>query len=166
MRRPFLFLLLLSLIPTAATAQGTRISFGTEAHDSTQRIEVTSDQLDLDQAAGTAIFTGDVRAAQGALRIAADEITVFYAEDAAGAQGQISRLEARGAVTVTNGLEAAESETASYDVATGIVVMEGDVLLTQGTSAVSSETLRIDLTTGEGTFGGRVRTVFDPEASQ
>ncbi len=73
---------------------------------------------------------------------------------------------ADGSVTLSNGAEAAESESAIYEVAGGIVTMTGDVLLTQGNSALSSETLRIDLNNGTGVLEGRVRTIFQPDETQ
>lgn len=163
--RPIALLFVLSLAAGALRAQETTVPFGTEGHDATQRIEVTADNLELDQATGTALFTGSVRAAQGALKIAADTVRVFYADAEGQSQGPITRLEAAGAVTLTNGEEAAEAREASYEVRTGIVVMEGDVLLTQGPNALASQTLRIDLNSGTGTFGGRVRTVFEPASA-
>jgi lipopolysaccharide export system protein LptA len=167
MPRLLLLLLILSASALQSRAQETTVPFGSEGHDITQRIEVTADHLELDQAEGTAHFTGAVRAAQGALRIAADSIVVHYAEtEAASSQGQITRLEAEGNVTLTNGEEAAEAQEATYDVSSGIIVMERDVLITQGSNALASQTLRIDLTTGQGAFGGRVRTVFDPGSTQ
>lgn len=157
--------LLFCLAASAVLAQGNRIPFGTEGHDSNQQVEVTADNLDLDQATGTALFTGNVHVAQGDLRIAANSIKVFYSEDQSEGGGRISQLEASGEVTLTNGEEAAEANEATYDVETGIVIMEGDVLLTQGPNALSSERLRIDLNSGNGTFEGRVRTVFNPESA-
>jgi lipopolysaccharide export system protein LptA len=161
--------LLLCALASPSLAQGTRVPFGTEGHDSSQRVEISADNLDLDQATGTALFTGNVHVAQGELRIAAATIKVFYAESdserGGESGGRISRLEASGDVTLTNGEEAAESQEATYDVGSGLVMMEGDVLLTQGPNALSSERLRIDLNSGNGTFEGRVRTVFNPEAA-
>jgi lipopolysaccharide export system protein LptA len=154
--------LFFSMAACPGLAQETTIPFGAEGHDATQQIEVTAEHLALNQADGTAQFTGAVRASQGALRIAADAVTVFYSETESGSQGQITRLEAQGSVTLTNGEEAAEARQASYEVASGIIQMDGDVLITQGPNALSSDSLRIDLTTGQGTFGGRVRTVFNP----
>jgi lipopolysaccharide export system protein LptA len=73
---------------------------------------------------------------------------------------------ASGNVTLSNGAEAAESESAIYDVAAGTILMEGDVLLTQGANALSSERLTIDLNAGTGALDGRVRTIFTPGAAQ
>jgi lipopolysaccharide export system protein LptA len=147
-----------TLAPTPTRAQDAAVPFGGLEHDNTQPVEITSDALALDQAAGTAIFTGSVLVGQGLLRLATDRLEVFYAEDA----GAIRAMHASGSVTLSNGGEAAEAREAHYDVTTGIVEMEGDVLLTQGPNALSGERLRIDLTAGTGTLEGRVRTILVP----
>lgn len=162
-----LALAFLALIaPSGATAQGAAIPFGGLSHDSSLPVEITADELQLDQATGRALFSGAVRVVQGDLRMGADRIEVFYVEDAGSSSGQVQKLVADGNVTLSNGLEAAESEAAIYEVATGVVTMTGDVLLTQGNSALSSETLKIDLNKGTGVLDGRVKTIFQPEANQ
>jgi lipopolysaccharide export system protein LptA len=144
----------------AQAASGQRVPFG-DSHDATQPVEITSDRLDLDQAAGSAVFTGGVKVGQGVLRLAADRVEVFY--DEGGEQsGTVRRMVATGNVTLSNGEEAAEAERATYEVATGLVEMEGDVLLTQGQNALSSERLSIDLNAGTGRLEGRVQTIFVP----
>jgi lipopolysaccharide export system protein LptA len=167
-------LLTLLLSPAVALAQGAEVPFGGFTHDSSQPVEITADALELDQAAGTAIFIGEVRVGQGELRMSADRIEVFYAraDSAEGPQGAgggdasgaVQRMVATGSVTLSNGAEAAEAERATYEVASGIVEMEGSVLLTQGRNALSSERLRIDLNTGTGRLEGRVQTIFVPGA--
>ncbi|MBA3325783.1 MAG: LptA/OstA family protein [Rhodobacteraceae bacterium] len=161
MRAIGLAALMLSGAAGWAVAQGASVPFGGLEHDSTLPVEITSDALALDQAAGTAVFTGTVKVGQGALRLAADRLEVFYAADDTGT-GAIERMEASGNVTLSNGTEAAEAARASYVVATGIVEMEGDVLLTQGANALASEKLRIDLVAGTGLLEGRVQTIFMP----
>jgi lipopolysaccharide export system protein LptA len=162
-----LIVIALSLVVgTAASGQGSSVPFGTTPVDSSQPVEVSAEQLSVDQTSGMAVFTGSVVVIQGSLRMSADRMVVHYAEAEGDGQGRISQLDAEGSVTVTNGEEAAEADTATYDVADGIVVMGGDVLLTQGQNALSSETLRIDLSTGRGNFEGRVRTVYDPNANR
>jgi lipopolysaccharide export system protein LptA len=145
-----------------APAQGASVPFGDFEHDATLPVEITSDALALDQAARTAVFTGAVKVGQGELRLAADRLEVYYAEDASGEQGGIERMVASGAVTLSNGVEAAEAQHASYVVATGIVEMDGDVLLTQGRNALAGERLRLDLNAGAGTMEGRVKTIIIP----
>jgi lipopolysaccharide export system protein LptA len=95
--------------------------------------------------------------------MAADRIEVFYADQ--GGTGAVERMLATGNVTLSNSTEAAEAERATYEVASGIIEMEGSVLLTQGRNALSSERLRIDLTSGTGRLEGRVQTIFVPQAA-
>jgi lipopolysaccharide export system protein LptA len=154
----------LTCLASAGAGQGTSVPFGGLAHDSSLPVEITADQLELDQAAGTAVFTGTVRVGQGSLRLAADRIEVFYVE-ARGETGQVERMQATGNVTLSNGAEAAESESATYEVATGIVEMQGSVLLTQGANALSSEALRINLNDGTGVLQGGVQTIFQPRSA-
>jgi lipopolysaccharide export system protein LptA len=160
--RALAFAALILAAAASAAAQGASVPFGGLEHDNTLPVEITSDALALDQAAGTAIFTGTVKVGQGTLRLAADRLEVFYASDE-GETGAIERMEASGNVTLSNGAEAAEAARASYVVATGIVEMDGDVLLTQGANALASESLRIDLVAGTGLLEGRVQTIFTPE---
>jgi lipopolysaccharide export system protein LptA len=158
--------LILAALPALALAQAAEVPFGGLSHDATLPVEITSDRLDLDQAAGTAVFTGTVKAGQGTLRLAADRMEVFYDDEAASGTGRVQRMVAQGNVTLTNGTEAAESDRAVYEVAAGTIDMDGNVLLTQGQNALSSQTLHIDLNTGTGRLEGRVQTIFTPESQQ
>jgi lipopolysaccharide export system protein LptA len=112
----------------------------------------------VNNADGTATFTGNVLVGQGDMRLAAGEIQVVYGTDGK----SIQRLLATGGVTLTTGGEAAEAQKAEYTIASGEVVMSGDVLLTQGQSALSGQTLIIDLKAGTGRMEGRVQTTFLP----
>jgi lipopolysaccharide export system protein LptA len=136
--------------------------FGDFEHDASLPVEITADALAVDQAAGTAVYTGSVLVGQGALRLAADRLEVVYGEDATGATA-IQRMRADGNVTLASGAEAAEAAAATYVVATGVVEMEGDVLLTQGANALAGQKLVIDLTAGTARMEGRVQTIFTPE---
>jgi lipopolysaccharide export system protein LptA len=162
--RTALLAAMMAALPAVAAAQGAQVPFGGLSHDASLPVEITADRLDLDQAAGSAVFTGTVKVGQGDLRMAADRIEVFYV-GGDGGSGQVQRMVATGNVTLANGTEATESERATYEVETGIVEMEGDVLLTQGGNALSSQTLRIDLNTGTGALEGRVQTIFVPKQS-
>jgi lipopolysaccharide export system protein LptA len=153
------------LLAPAAVAQETRVPFGGLEHDASQPVEITSETLELDQAAGTAVFIGTVKVGQGTLRLAADRVEVYYEKGEGSATGTVRRMHATGNVTLTNGAEAAEAEQADYEVASGIIEMQGDVLLTQGENALSSRSLRIDLNSGTGLLEGRVQTIFVPGQS-
>lgn len=126
--------------------------------DTSAPVEVEADRLTVDQTAGTATFTGNVRVRQGEMRITSAEAVLDYAE---GGQ-EVERVVMTGRVVMTNGAEVAEGNDAVYTIATGEVVMTGDVLLTQGGSTINGEELTVDLDTGLGVMTGRVQTVFVP----
>ena len=151
---------LVFLLGAQAFAQGATVSFGTEDHDTTQPVEVTSDRLDIDQTSGTAIFSGNVVVVQGELTLTADSVRVEYGQTE---PREIERIFAFDNVTLVSPTEAAEGDEAVYEVATRSVLMTGNVLLTQTLNAVSGDRLTIDLATGTGVVEGRVRTVLRSE---
>lgn len=155
--------LCLAAFPQAGPAQtqGNAVALGGLKGDPTLPVEVTADQLRVNQAEGTALFTGNVLVGQGEMRLSSAELQVEY--DATGKT--ITRMHATGGVTLVNGPETAEAQEAVYTLTDGSVLMTGDVLLTQGTSAISGTRLTIDLNTGTGVMEGRVTTVFVPGAA-
>jgi len=142
----------------AALAQGTNVAFGGLKADTRLPVEVTAENLTVNQTDGTAIFTGDVLVKQGEMRMQASEVRVEY--DATGKA--IARLLATGGVLVVNATDAAEGASADYTIATGEVVMTGGVLMTQGQAAIKGERLVINLKTGTGRMEGGVTTTFTP----
>lgn len=162
--RSLLLAVVLAAAPTMLPAQGAQVGFGGADYDPSQPVEVTSDQLDVDQNDGRAVFRGNVVVGQGEMRMTGAVVEVDYGPDAAGAN-EIKRLHATGGVTLFNGAEAAEAEEAVYTLESGVVVMTGDVLLTQGENAMAGERLTVNLDTGTGVMEGRVRVVFksDPQ---
>ncbi len=144
-----------------AFAQGTNVAFGTVNQDPSQPIEVSADNLSVNQTDGTAIYTGNVVIGQGEMRLAAPRVLVVYSEDA----GQIDRLEATGGVTLVSGQEAAEAERADYNLADNVIIMAGNVLLTQGGNALSSDRMVVNLDDGTARMDGRVRSVIQPSSS-
>ena len=154
--RALLLCIPLSLGAAYAGAQGTNVAFGTLKADPTLPVEVTADTLDVSQADGTAIFTGNVVIGQGEMRLSADRVLVVYNEEADG----IDRMQATGGVVLVNGPDAAEADKADYSVASGVIVMTGNVLLTQGANALTSERMTVNLTTGTANMAGRVKTIL------
>lgn len=139
-----------------AQAQGMALGFAGLQQDPSAPVEVTSDELTVDQARQMAVFKGNVVVMQGAMRLAADEVRVEYGEDGQG----IRAVHASGGVTLATEKEAAEAARASYTLANAGLVMEGSVLLTQGQMAIAGDRLVADLRAGTGRMEGRVRTVL------
>ncbi len=152
--------LILSLLLVAgmAQAQQATIAFGDMEQDTTQPVEVTADQLSVNNADGTAVFSGNVAVTQGDMTLSATEVRVTYGAT----PGQIDALVASGGVTITNLADKASAAEAVYTIDTGVVVMTGDVQLAQGSSTMRGQKLTINLKDGTGIMEGRVTTTFVP----
>lgn len=150
-----LFAGFLASLATIALAQ-TNISLGGLSADASAPIEISADSLSVDQDTGKATFSGNVVIGQGDLRLSATDVEVIYAEGT----GQIASLKATGGATFVTATEAAEAQTADYNLETGSLILVGDVLLTQGSSAISAERMAINLNTGNAELTGRVRTII------
>lgn len=149
----------LLLLPVLSLAQGAQIAFGSVKQDATLPVEVTADNLAVNQKDGTAIFTGGVLIGQGEMRLSAARVLVVYRED----DERIERLEATGGVTLVSGKDAAESETANYNIDTGQIEMLGNVLLLQGKNALTAERMTVDTKSGTARMDGRVKTILQPK---
>lgn len=147
-----------ALWAAAAVAQEAKIAFGDLNQDTSLPVEVQADQLAVNNADGTAVFSGNVVVTQGEMKLAAAEVKVTYGTD----QKEIDQLVATGGVIVTNLGDAAEAKEAVYTLASGQIVLTGDVLLTQGPSAMAGQKLTINLKDGTGIMEGRVTTTFVP----
>ncbi len=152
----FRLIALFAVLALPASAQ-TNIDLGGLTVDSAAQVEVSADSLSVDQATGTAQFTGNVIVGQGDLRMSAGSIRVVY-DDATGA---IAQLLASGGVTFVTASEAAEADNADYNLTDGVLILSGNVLLTQGPSALSADRMTINLEDGSAFMDGRVRTVFN-----
>ncbi len=145
---------------SSAQAQEMAVRLGSSLQISGAELEVTADQLEVDQATGTTTFTGNVLAVQGDLRLTAGDLRLDYGPGAAEGSQRITRLVAGSGVTVVTPDEAVEARTAVYALDLGTLEMSGDVLLVQGTNLLSGERFTVDLNTGAGRMSGRVRTVI------
>lgn len=150
---------LLSGLPQPGLTQGAQLAFGIGRADKDAPVEVTAENLSVNQTDGTAVFTGDVRIGQGEMRLSAPRVLVVYFQDRSG----IQRLEATGGVTLVNGEDAAEARTADYNIETGMIEMSGDVLLVQGPNTLTADRMSVDTQAGTARMSGRVKTVLQPE---
>lgn len=148
----------LGLTAAQADAQQANIAFGGMKQDTTLPVSLNADTLSINNADGTAEFSGNVIVIQGDMHLKAGKVQVEYLPNGGG----IKTLHATGGVTLINVADAAQSKEAVYTIDSGNVVMTGDVLLTQGANAISGQKLVINLNAGTGVMEGRVQTVFSP----
>jgi lipopolysaccharide export system protein LptA len=153
--RTLLTATVLWIIASLAAAQ-TNINLGGISADPNAPVEVSADSLSVDQDTGKAVFEGNVVVGQGSLRISAGRVEIVYGSST----GEIDRLSVSGGVTFVTATEAAEADSADYNIAGGSLTLAGNVLLTQGVSAISADRMQINLETGNAELTGRVRTTF------
>ncbi len=156
--------LLLALLPllAVAPAAGQQAGSALKGHDSNAPVDVAADRIEVQDRADRAIFSGNVVARQGNMRMNAARVTVAYTNTGG---VQVERIEASGGVTLRTPSETARGNFAIYDVDRRIVTMIGGVHLTQGSNRVQGGRLVLDLNShravmdGGGT-GGRVSGRF------
>lgn len=151
--------LLMALASASPAFAQTNINLGGISADPSAAVEISADNLSVDQDTGTAVFSGNVVIGQGALRLSAGSVRVVYAETT----GDIAQLMASGGVTFVTDTQAAEAASADYNLTTGQLILSGNVLLSQGASALSADKMTVDLTSGTAQMSGRVRTVFQQD---
>lgn len=123
--------------------------------------DVTSNRLDVDDNAKTALFTGDVVTVQGKFTIQSAEMTAYYtgraglgnAEDTGKSGASLTHIRANKSVSVVSkDGQKATGDWAEVDVKTNLATLGGSVVLTQGKNIVRGTKLLIDLNTGQATI--------------
>ena len=179
------FALLFCLYPFAQGMAETNAA--TKKYDTSLPIEINADNLEVDQANQTALFSGNVDAVQGKIKVKSDRMTVYYrangqksAPGVAGTGPQtISKVKVNGNVRVNTLEEAAKGDNGVYDVEHSILQLEGSVILTQGDNIIQGDKLVYNLDTGKSVVSslgqdagknkeekkpkGRVKSVFVPD---
>ena len=158
MRRATSFALMISILSALPVVAQT-VAFGGMKADTSAPVEVSADQLSVNQTTGKAEFSGNVLIGQGQMKLSADKVVVQYVQ---GDTQKIDNLDATGNVTLVNGPDAAEAQQAIYEVASGNITLIGDVLLTQGQNVMSGERMVVNLSDGTAQVNGRVRSVLQP----
>lgn len=161
-----LLVAMLALVTVGATAQpkppATR----------DQPIEINADRLEVQQEKQVAIFTGNVDATQGDMRLKADQLKVFYRQGrgeappaggaAKGQSGSITRIEATGRVFMSSPTQTAQGDSGVYDVVQNTITLVNRVVLTQDKNVLRGTRAVMDLTTGQARMDGRVTGLFVP----
>ena len=136
-----------------------QVAFGGLQHDASLPVEVTADQLEIDQEDGSATFRGNVVVGQGTMRLNAGQVRIEYTSGG-NATGEVSKMHASQGVVLVNGAEAAEASEAVYTIGSGQIVMQGGVILTQGDNALGANNMVVNLGTGQAELSGQVHTIL------
>lgn len=142
------------------------------------RIEAAS--LEVRDRDKYATFSGNVKVVQGDTTMRCKSLVVFYeqsgtpgdmkaASPGPGGQQKISRLEAKGGVTVTQKDQTATGDTGLFDMRANTVTLVGNVVVSQGRNVLRGNRLVVDLTTGvsrveAGRSTGRVEMLIEQQS--
>lgn len=150
--------------------------FAPGGHNTKQPITISSNTLEVKQDEEIAIFTGDVDAIQGDMRLRSDSLEVYYATeegDGTTAPNSIKRIRALGRVFLVSPQETAEGDWADYDVTASVITLHDNVILTRGKNVLCGEVLNMDLNSGRSILSGackdsgatqsRVQGLFFPD---
>jgi lipopolysaccharide export system protein LptA len=165
-----------------AAALGAGISESARAQlapSSNAPVDVTADQLEVQNQKCLAVWSGDAEALQATSRLRANTINIYNkslgarAGDQPGQNcGQLDRMEADGQVYYVTPNQIVKGDHAVYSADTKTIVVTGDVIVAQGRNVSSGTRLVINTDTGVANMesdvtgrgkSGRVRAVFYPD---
>ncbi len=139
-----------------AFAQQSAAEFGSVTVDREQPIEISADQLAINDETGVTEFSGMVEILQGDLSVNADFVQATYTPGS----GAIQTLLATGEVILRSGEDEAKADRAEYAVDLDQIIMTGNVFVRQVGNNLSAERAEINLETGAATLSGLVKTVL------
>lgn len=168
-------LVLLSCMVAAVPAmaqQNTASRMSGLALSDDQPIQIESEKLQVLDAEGKAVFTGEVRVVQGTTQMRSGEMTVYYARDGgdiASGTSQIDRIDVADNVYIKTEDQEATADAGSFDMRTEIVELTGErVVLTDGENVFVGCKLTVLMKSGEARLdscGDRVRIQLDPKSN-
>lgn len=178
MRSVLLSALLSVLLAGGALAQGAKgipnaVQGFSKNRDKPVHIEAAT--LEVREKDKLATFSGNVHVVQGDTTMRCKVLVVHYdnntpgamrsATRGAGGSQQISRLEAKGGVIVTQAEQTATGDTGLFDMKSNTITLLGNVVVSQGGNVVRGERLVVDMTTGvskvDGGATGRTQMLIE-----
>jgi lipopolysaccharide export system protein LptA len=161
------------------TAPATALAQGLGPDSSGKPVDITADELQVENKACVSTWKGKAEALQGQARLRADTIRAIFAPkpgaaagSGTGACGDLIRIEAQGNVYyVTSKDQRVRGDNGVYDAQGDSVTLTGDVVAVQGQNVLRGTRMVFNTTTGQGRMVGdatgagaksRPRGVFYP----
>lgn len=144
--------LFLGMTMSAALAQQSNSRMTGLKLEGNEPIQIESDNLEVRENDGIAIFTGNVSVVQGPTLLRSGKMTVYYATNGGSAttgSADIDRLEVEGKVYVRSNSQVATSERGSFDMKKEVLTLTGkEVVLSEGDNVVVGCKLTVQMATG------------------
>jgi lipopolysaccharide export system protein LptA len=122
-------------------------------HDTRAPFDLSADRFEVRDKEGISLFTGNVIAIQGDLKLISDRARAFYARTAKSLM--VRRVDAQGSVKFTSPSESVSAAWGIYDLDGQVLTLGGDVTLTRGQDVIKGQRLELNLRTGITTLDGR-----------
>ena len=153
----------------AASQSGSGI--GTNLTDASSKskaaVDISADSMELLEEQKKAVFTGNVDAVRGKIKLKSNKLVVDYAEvkrKNGTKKTEVRFLNATGNVKIVSGNQTITSDRAKMNVKTNKAIISGNVTVVQGKTRLKGSKLHLNLTTGKSRMeGGRVRAKFFPQ---
>ncbi len=144
--------------------EGDDSPFGVGKWDSDEPLEIQADDLDISEKEGRRhlVFSGNVRAAQGDLKLSAARLEAIYPEGG----GDPERLEADGNVRLRQEEQRARCERAVYDRIRDVLSCRGSARFCDGDSTLAGDVIDIDLERETVQVRGRASVVIQTEPGE
>lgn len=151
----------------AVQAQQVGSGLGDATTRSSAAVDISSDTMELMEKQRQAIFTGNVDAVRGKVKLRSDRLVVDYVEVKrrnGTKKTEVRFLNASGNVVIISGGQTITSQRARMDVKANKALITGNVRVLQGKTKLNGERLHLNLTTGESHMEGtRVRMQWKPQ---
>jgi len=114
-------------------------------------VDIRSDRLTVLQKKGRAVFSGNVHAVQGDLKIQCERLTVSYAssQDQKSGTGEIRKMVFEGEVAITQIKRKGHCQRAEYDRRKGRIVCTGSPWVTEGDNKIRGDRIEYLLESDE-----------------
>lgn len=135
-----------------ATAQFALGAFGNNKSDQNLPVSVEANVLEIFRDQRQAVFTGNVFAVRGEVRLRSQKLVLHFIEKKSGTgktKTEVTRMNAYGAVVVVKGNMRATGQWAVMHMRTGKVTMGDSVVLTEDKTVIRGSKLELDLKTGK-----------------
>ncbi len=165
----FAALLLISTSPGALRAQAVDTTALATESQQEKDVDIESDQMQVLETDNTAIFTGNVDARRGNIKLNCDKLVVHYVnakKQDGSKKTEVTHLDATGNVVIITRTQRITGAWAKMNVKANQLNVGGNVVVTQGKTVVRGKKLFVDLDKNISQFtGGRVKGSFVPTSN-
>ena len=155
-------------------AQSFADAFGGFRKQGNTPISIDANSLDIQNGAGTAVFSGAVKVVQNNTVLTANKLTVSYSGSSLTEPSAIKQLVASGNLLVRTGARTARANSGTFNLRSNRVVLNGNVTVTEGKNTAKGCKLTVNLNSGDAKLqstncggaqssGGRVQLRITPK---